>query len=65
MNGLLSGSYSYANSAAGGDNCVLSIGYDSVSNVFPIDAVMDEVAIYDHLIGPGRIAAHYAAGIGA
>lgn len=65
VNGLLSGSYSYANSAAGGDNCVLSIGYDSVSNVFPIDAVMDEVAIYDHLIGPGRIAAHYAAGIGA
>jgi len=40
----------------------LTIGADSKFNASRLDAVVDEIAVYDHPLAPARVTAHYQAG---
>ena len=53
----------FAHAATGGASGVLHLA--NLDGVEFAAGVIDEVAIYDHLLGPARVAAQYNAGIGA
>lgn len=61
VNGVVIATTGYTNNPTGGTSCVLGIGH-LISAQFAA-GVIDEVAIYDHLLGAARVTAHYNAGI--
>ena len=52
---------SYSTNPTGGGNGILRVGF--FANAARANGVIDEVAVYDHLLGATRVAAHYNAGI--
>ena len=52
----------YANNPTGGGSGLLRIGSFDTSGYSA--GIIDEVAVYDHLLGPARVSVHYNAGLG-
>lgn len=66
VNGVVAGTVGYANNPTGGSATFLHVGYNaSEPTLQTMAGVLDEVAVYDHLLGSTRVAAHYNVGIGA
>ena len=63
VNGAVITTISYTNNPTGGSSGVLGIGH--IYNTEFAAGILDEVAVYDHLLGADRVSRHYNAGIGA
>lgn len=62
VNAEIVGSNQIATRESGLVDMVLNIGADSKFNATNLDAFVDEVAIYDHVLLAPRVLAHYQAG---